>query len=93
MSCRQKFYDWLENEKVKKNSTIMKMETYKIIIECVRGSNLNVHENIKKRILRRKYRIMSYPTLGIKDVLCEPCQVSISFTLFLFMLHVCLLDS
>ena len=64
MSCCQKFYDWLENEKVKKNSTIMKMETYKIIIECVRGSNLNVHENIKKTDSQTEIQNYELPYVG-----------------------------
>ncbi|XP_057300110.1 KRAB-A domain-containing protein 2-like isoform X1 [Hydractinia symbiolongicarpus] len=68
----EKFQEWLEVERTKRNSVIMPEQTYKTIIDFLCGRIDNVPRAMKRKLRRKKFQVMSYPTLGLSDVLCSP---------------------
>ncbi|XP_057313117.1 uncharacterized protein LOC130654525 [Hydractinia symbiolongicarpus] len=69
----EKFQEWLEEvERTKRNSVIMPEQTYKTMVYFLCGRIDNVPRAIKRKLRRKKIQMMSYPALGISDVLCSP---------------------
>ncbi|XP_057295049.1 KRAB-A domain-containing protein 2-like isoform X1 [Hydractinia symbiolongicarpus] len=68
----EKFQEWLEVERTKRNSVIMPEQTYKTMVDFLCGRIDNVPRAMKRKLRRKKFQVMSYPTLGISDVLCSP---------------------
>ena len=70
---RQRFQEYIDEQLFKKNSTIITPETYNQIVLFLKDSKTEISASLRKRISRNKYVLMSYPTLGLNDVLCIPC--------------------
>ena len=85
---RERFQDYLDVQLTKKNSTIITPETYNQIISFVKDNNTKISDSLRKRISRNRYVLMSYPTLGLNDVLCIPCaEVSLSHKFLVEEIH------
>ena len=79
-AAKAKFTAWLNApENHKNNSTIMSVSIYSNIIKYLNAvqsdhSLKNFERKIEKRVKKHKYQLMSYPTLGLKDILCVPSK-------------------
>ena len=72
---REQFEDWMKNELSKRNIVHMNADVYNSIVKHLKDLNSNrdvssYPRKIQKRVKRRDYRLMNYPTLRLVEVLC-----------------------
>ena len=67
-----KFNLWIETEVIKRNSSLISQEAYDTIVSYLLGNKNNVERKVQKRVDRKGMRLLDYPTLGLKNVLCVP---------------------
>ena len=78
---KERFCEWMSS-KIKGNSFLLKPETYSEIVEYLKakrdGGDLNSFpRKIKRRIASKKFELLTYPILGLKDVLCTPKELEV----------------
>ena len=70
---REQFEDWMKNELSKRNTVHITADVYSSIVKCLKDLNSNrdvssYPRKIQKKV-KRDYRLMNYPKLGLIDVL------------------------
>ncbi|XP_057301880.1 uncharacterized protein LOC130636242 [Hydractinia symbiolongicarpus] len=69
----KRFKEWLEIEMSKKNSSIISEDTYSMIVCFLKkGRSSDTPPHIIRRVRRKNFAIMNYPTLNLHDILCVP---------------------
>ena len=80
---KQLFEEWLLKEVSKRNTIHITEIIYNQIVQYLKdrndGKDLSSYAwNIRRRVKRKQYHLMSYPTLGMNSVLCgatDMCNV------------------
>ena len=72
LSPKKKFEEWVEVEMLKKNSTIMSQEIYDSVVGYLSGKSQKTNKAVIRRVRRKAYALMNYPTLKLMNVLCAP---------------------
>ena len=70
---KERFQEYIDIQLTKKNATLITPETCNQIISFLKDNKTDIPASLRRRISRNKYVLMSYPTLGLNDVLCVPC--------------------
>ena len=66
---KEKFVEWL-NKNLKCNSSLLTGAQYEEIVRYLKSENKGGFERKLKRRVDNKYQLLSFPVVGVEDVLC-----------------------